>query len=159
MRRTRREPSTQSSSYLPITSLRPARTGNDRAGLTVLLAPLVALPSVLISDEPIDPTERQGCYREREQLRRISGRDIENDQLADDGQQRDQDHGADLYDALRSLGHEQKGSLELERDNHREDHSKHALECREIGQVEGVRQDQAEQDLDCQLPDGRDDYN
>ena len=67
-------------------------------------------------------------YRERQQLRRIPGRDIEDDQLADDGQQRDQDHGADLYDALRSLGHEQEGSLELERDNHREDHSKHALE-------------------------------
>src|SRR5438445_3578843 len=109
----------------PSAPLPPPSTGDDR-GSAILLAPLIAVLSVLISDEPIDPAERQGCYREREQLRRISGRDIENNQLADDGQQRDQDHCADLYDALRLLGNEQEGSLELERDNHREDHSEDA---------------------------------
>src|SRR2546423_12070423 len=114
MRRTRREQPIRSSSCLPITSGRPA-SEETIARPAVLLPPLVALPSVLISDEPIDPTQREGCHREREQLRRISSRDIENDQFADDSQQRDQDHGADLYDALRLLGNENERSLEFER--------------------------------------------
>jgi len=54
-------------------------------------------------------------------------------------QQRDQDHGADLYDALGSLGHQHERSLELESDDDREDHAEYALERRQVGQVECVR--------------------
>src|SRR6267143_2930000 len=106
MRGTRREQSIQSSSGLPGSFLRSSSAADYRASLLFLLASLVPLPSFLISDEPVDPAKRERRYRERQQLRRIPGRDIEDDQLADDGQQRDQDDGADLYDAVRLLGHE-----------------------------------------------------
>ena len=58
---------------------------------------LHANPPVLIPHQPVHCAERQDSCRQSEQLSCVSRADVENDQLANDGQHRDQDHGANLY--------------------------------------------------------------
>ena len=53
--------------------------------------------AILISNEPIDGAKRQDCRREREKLQGIGRSEIKDNQFADDGEKRDQYHGAHLH--------------------------------------------------------------
>jgi hypothetical protein len=69
---------------------------------------------------------------------RIGSRQIQDGQLADHGQHRDQNHGTHLHHGIAALGQHQQRALELERDDHREHHAEHRLERRRVGDVELV---------------------
>jgi hypothetical protein len=46
-------------------------------------------------------------------------REIDDDQLARDGQHREQHHGPHLHDAAPPLGRDEQGAVELEREDRR----------------------------------------
>jgi hypothetical protein len=50
----------------------------------------------------------------------------------------------------------QERALEFERDDDREDHAKHGLKHELIGGIKGIRENEAKQDLEQQIPNGYD---
>src|SRR2546425_4698485 len=88
---------------------------------------------VLIAHEPVDGPERQAGGAEREYLHRLLGVEVEDDELADHGQHGQQDH--------------------------REDHAEDGLEDDLIRRIELLSEDQAEQDLERQVPDRGHDHH
>jgi hypothetical protein len=101
--------------------------GADLANMPSLtkLFRVLCLP---ISDQPVHPAQSKYAGRERKQCNCLTAAKIEDNQLADDCQHRNQDDGADMHDALLPLGYEQQSSTELQCDNYREDHPKQTLE-------------------------------
>ena len=63
---------------------------------------------------------------------------IEYDELADHGQERNQNDGAYLDDAVAAFGQHQQRPLELERDDNRKNHAEHGLEHGIFGGVEAA---------------------
>src|SRR5258706_10009522 len=92
-------------------------------------------------------------------MQRVGFSEIENDDLPTDGEQRNHYDRADLDNGVTALGHHQKGFLEFERNDHREDHTEHGLEDRVVGWVEAPGQNEPEQNFQAQVPDGSDDDN
>ena len=70
------------------------------------------------------------------------------------GKQRDHHDRADLDHGVGALGDHQKRFLEFERNDHREDHAKHGLEGHVVGRVEASRENEPEQNLQAQIPNG-----
>ena len=69
---------------------------------------LSPLGSILVAHEPIDGPKRDYGRRKREQLFGCMS-NVEDQELAHDGQHRDQDHGTDLDNAVLPFGnHEQR---------------------------------------------------
>ena len=122
---------------------------------TRLFAPRLAKPSkvftldaaILVSNEPVDGTKRQDCRCQRKELQCFGRCQIEDHQFADDSQKRNQDYRAHLHNVFLSTGDDQKGPLELERDDDGEDCAEHGLEHRILGRIERLRGNDGMEDL------------
>src|SRR3979490_1849020 len=99
---------------------------------------LSVVASVLVPDEPMYAAQRHDRRREREQLLCIRGGKIDDHQLSDDGEQRNQDYRANLHDAMPALRDHQQRAFELEGDDDRKDHSEEGLEDLIVGGVEST---------------------
>src|SRR2546430_4566446 len=106
----------------------------------------VLLTPILSANEPIDGTERQDRRCEREHLLGLRLGKIDDHQLADDGEQRDQEHGANLDDAMTAVCNDKQRALEFERDDDREDHTEKRLEHLVICRIKPTGND-AEKDF------------
>jgi len=111
------------------------------------------LASVLFLNQLVDTSERQYRRGKREQQQCIRGREIWNDQLADNGEYREQNYGPHLNDCFPALGYHQERSLELEGDDDREDHAKYGLKN---DLISGIESNDTEEDFDCQIPNDYD---
>jgi len=98
-----------------------------------------------VTDQPVDDAKRKDCSREREDLQRLGFPEIENDDLATDGKQRDDDNRTDLDHVFAALRDHQERFLEFERDDHGKDHAEYGLENRVVRWIEASGQDEAEQ--------------
>src|SRR5215204_1066327 len=98
--------------------------------------------AVLIAHEPVDRAEREDRGGEAEERQRLSFRCVEDDELPDEREERDQHHGAHLHDALPALEHAQDRVVELERDQHGQDHAENGLEDRLVGGVDQPEDDE-----------------
>ena len=73
---------------------------------------------------------------------------VEDHELARQRDQADEDHGLDLDDAVPTQRHAHDGMLELHRDQERHDHAEHTLEYLVIQGIEGIEDQQREDDGD-----------
>ena len=122
-----------------------------------LLLQLLFLLHFGIADQPkYDPkSERRSGKRRNDAWRGLI--EIENDESANQGEQRDQDNGAHLNDGLAMMFDDQQGVFKFKRDEHGEHHAKETLEDLRIGWIDQV----ASHKLECvedELP-GDDGYD
>ena len=87
----------------------------------------------------MDRTKRKDRGGEAEERQRLGLRCIEDDELPNEREERDQHHGAHLHDALPALEHAQDRVVELERDQHGQDHAENRLENGLVGGVDQPR--------------------
>ncbi len=73
---------------------------------------------------------------------------VEDHELAGECDHRDQDHRLDMDDAVPTQRHAHDGMLELHRDQERHDHAEHALEYLVVQGIEGIENQQREDDGD-----------
>src|SRR6267143_555704 len=137
----------------------PGRWAGGKApGADLIGVPAGAVAAVLIAHEPVDGAQREDRRAEREDLQRLRAVQVEDDQLADDGQHGEQDHRPHLHDARAAVRGHQQRALELQRDDDREDHAEHGLEDHVIRRIKDGGDHQAVEDLEDQVPDrGHDD--
>jgi hypothetical protein len=96
--------------------------------------PLPPLGSIPVAHKPIDGPKRDYGRRKRKQfLRCVSN--VEDQELAHDGEHRNQDHGTHLDDAVLPLGSHEQRPLELKRNDYGKDHAEHSLKNRVVGRV------------------------
>ena len=109
-----------------------------------LLLQLLFLLHFGIADQPkYDPkSERRSGKRRNGAWRGLI--EIENDESANQGEQRDQDNGAHLDDGAAMMFDDQQGVFEFKRDEHREHHAKEALKGLRIARIDHVASDKPE---------------
>src|SRR5580704_10255356 len=110
-----------------------------------------------VAHQPVHAAERQYGRGKSEQLSRAAAGQIKNDQFAHNRQHRDQDDGADMNDALLTLGDDEQGSAELERDDYDENHAKNVLKDRRIRRANGAQAEQNSDHLQNEAPDRQQD--
>ncbi len=100
-----------------------------------------------LAQQPVGRTQSQrgACQRGYLCGARLGVKDHE---LARQRDQTDEDHGLDLDDAVPTQRHAHNGMLELHRDQERHDHAEHTLEYLVIQGIEGIEDQQREDDGD-----------
>ena len=100
------------------------RIHSETGAASELAQPDCALPywasitrTLPVTHQPIDRAEREDGCGESQQLENIGARQVEDDQFAYHSQQRDQDDGAYLHDAVTPLGQHQHRALKLKCDD------------------------------------------
>lgn len=102
---------------------------------------------VALAQQPVSGTKRQRGVCKRGDLARAR-LEVEDHELARQRDQADEDHGLDLDDAVLTRRHAHDGMLELHRDQERHDHAEHALEYLVVQGIEGIEDQQREDDGD-----------
>ena len=96
----------------------------------------IALAPVLLADKPVHRAKRQDRGGQSEQLPGTRRGEVKNQQLANDGQDSNEDNGANLNETVGYFCYNQKRSSEFEGDYDSKDHTKNSLKHRMVGWIE-----------------------
>src|SRR4030088_2172275 len=87
-------------------------------------------------------------YRAKHQhVRRVDFAQIKDNDFPTNRQKCDHDDRANLDSGVTPLGHHQKRFLEIQRDDHREDHAKYGLEDRVVRRAKATRENHPEKNF------------
>ena len=111
---------------------------------------------ILLAHEPIDAAEGQDPKGEPYDRHGRQRREVYDDKFPRQGEQRDEDHGSQLNDALFTMENTEDRVVELHGDQHRHDHAEDALKNLVVDGGQAA-EEEVSRDGPNQMKDGDDD--